>query len=132
MQQLVSEAGLQDDIQVDSVGTGSWHVGDTAHPGTRRILAEHGIQYVGRARQIGRSDIDNDTWFICMDDSNLHEVEQRYGSLPHLYRLLDFAPQVDVREVPDPYFTGDFESVYQLVLAGCEGLIATIRSENGL
>jgi protein-tyrosine phosphatase len=40
-QKMVDEAGLSREIEVDSAGTGSWHVGEKAHRGTRRVLAQH-------------------------------------------------------------------------------------------
>ncbi|HRQ38404.1 MAG TPA: low molecular weight protein-tyrosine-phosphatase [Chloroflexota bacterium] len=132
-QQMVNEAGLQDKISVDSAGTGSWHVGESAHAGTRRVLAQHGIEYHGRARQINATDVKrSDTYLVAMDEENVEELVGRYGRLPNLSRLLDYAPQMRERDVPDPYYTGRFEHVYQLVTAGCQGLLATIRADHGL
>lgn len=133
-QQMVNEAGLQEKITVDSAGTGSWHVGESAHSGTRRVLAQHGIPYNGRARQIAAADVkrSDTTYLVAMDEENVEELEGRYGRLPNLSRLLDNAPQLPERNVPDPYYTGRFEHVYQLVTAGCQGLLATIRADHGL
>ena len=131
-QQLVNEAGLEDSIMVDSVGTGSWHVGEVAHPGTRRVLRQHNIPYNGRSRQISSSDWQDDTYIIAMDASNLQELRRRFGPHPNLYRLLDFATETDERNVPDPYYDNNFEYVYQLVVDGCRGLLATIRAQTGL
>ena len=131
-QKMVDEAGLSDQIAVDSAGTGSWHVGEKAHPGTRRVLEEHGIEYNGRSRQIRRQDIHPDTYIIVMDEDNHNEIRRRYGSHPRLHRLLDFANQTDVRDVPDPYYISNFEYVYQLVSDGCQGLLATTRKQEGL
>ena len=132
-QKMVNEAGLSDKIVVDSAGTGSWHVGETAHPGTRRILSQQGIRYDGRARQIQPADLrDESTYIIAMDQSNLNDLRRRYGQHPRLYRLLDFASQSDERDVPDPYYSGNFEYVYELVSDGCRGLLATIREQEGI
>lgn len=131
-QKMVDDAGLSDQIEVDSAGTGSWHVGEKAHPGTRRILAQQGINYNGRARQLRSQDMDPNTYVIAMDQSNLNDIKRRYGQHPRLYRLLDFASQTDVRDVPDPYYSGNFEYVYRLVSDGCRGLLATIRQQEGL
>jgi protein-tyrosine phosphatase len=131
-QRLVDEAGLQGQIQVDSAGTGDWHVGEAAHAGTRRVLAQHGIAYHGRARQITATDMKQPTsYIIVMDESNMRDVVRRYGRPPRLHRLLDFASHTQERDVPDPYDTGNFEYVYQLVQDGCQGLLAAIRTENG-
>ncbi len=132
-QQMVNEAGLQEKITVDSAGTGSWHVGESAHSGTRRVLAQHGIPYNGRARQITATDTKHpNTYLVAMDEENMADLAGRYGRLPNLSRLLDYAPQLPERDVPDPYYTGRFEHVYQLVTAGCQGLLATIRADHGL
>jgi protein-tyrosine phosphatase len=131
-QQMVNEAGLADSIEIDSAGTGSWHVGETAHPGTRRILAKHDIPYNGRARQVTAADMDPDNYVIAMDDSNMRDLKRRFGDHPRLYRLLDFARNSNERNVPDPYYTNNFDYVYQLVSDGCRGLLQTIRDENQL
>lgn len=131
--QMVGEAGLADRIEIDSAGTGSWHVGERAHPGTRRILQEHGIAYDGRARQVRPQDLAaNGRYIVAMDASNLRDLQRRFGDHPRLYRLLDFATQTRERDVPDPYYENNFETVYQLVSDGCRGLLATIRQEAGL
>jgi protein-tyrosine phosphatase len=129
-QQMVDDAGLSHVVEVDSAGTGTWYIGEQAHPGTRRILARHDISYDGRARQIRQEDgADPDTYLITMDESNMKDVRALLGDHPRLYRLLDFADQNSVRDVPDPYYTGNFEYVYQLVEQGCRGLLAEVRRQ---
>ena len=127
-QKLVAEAGLADKIAMDSAGTGGWHVGETAHSGTLRVLQEQGIIYHGRARKVTHSDMaDKKSWIIAMDSSNLDDLQRQYGDHPRLHRLLDFAHNYsDVHDVPDPYYTGNFTYVYDLVKDGCEGLLAHI------
>ena len=131
-QHMVDKAGLSADIEVDSVGTGSWHVGERPHRGTRRILSQHGIEYNGRARQIEANDITPETYVVAMDGSNLSDVERRFGAHDQLHRLLDFATKTDERDVPDPYYSNNFEYVYQLVADGCRGLLAAVREREEL
>lgn len=126
-QKMIDEEGLGDEIKVDSAGTGSWHVGEMAHRGTRRVLEEHGIQYSGRARQIASDDLNPDTYIIAMAQNNIDELERRFGTHPRLFRLLEFVEDAEVLDVPDPYYTGNFEYVYQLVEEGCRGLLDYIR-----
>jgi protein-tyrosine phosphatase len=129
-QQMVLEAGLEDKISVDSAGTGSWHVGEQAHRGTRQVLRQHNIPYNGRARQVTTADMqDKNNYIIAMDGSNLNDLQRKFGPHPRLYRLLDFARQTAEKDVPDPYYTGNFEYVYQLVRDGCEGLLKMIRKQ---
>ena len=131
-QKMVDEAGLSDQIKVDSAGTGSWHVGERAHRGTQRILRQHGIHYNGRARQVSAGDIQEDTYVVAMDESNMNDLRRKFGDHDRLYRLLDFASNANEKNVPDPYYTNNFEYVYQLVEDGCRGLLATIRQKEGL
>ena len=132
-QRLVDEAGLTDKFHIDSAGTGNWHVGEKAHRGTRQILAEHGIPYDGRARQVTGQDMTNPhTYIITMDQSNSDDLRRVFGSHTNQYRLLDFARQTAVTDVPDPYYTNNFETVYQLVAHGCQELLETIRQAEEL
>jgi protein-tyrosine phosphatase len=132
-QKLVDEAGLTDKFQIESAGTGDWHVGEKAHPGTRAILAEHGIGYNGRSRQITAQDMANPkTYIITMDQSNSNDLRRTFGQHPNQYRLLEFSSHKTESDVPDPYYTNNFEYVYQLVTNGCQGLLITICQREGL
>lgn len=78
-QHLVHEAGLADKFHIDSAGTGSWHIGEKAHRGTRAILQEHGIVYNGRARQVTGQDMaDPQTYIITMDQSNSNDLRRQF------------------------------------------------------
>ncbi|MBK8987924.1 MAG: low molecular weight phosphotyrosine protein phosphatase [Chloroflexi bacterium] len=119
-QKMVDDAGLTDQILVDSAGTGSWHVGETAHRGTLKVLRQHGIAYNGRARQFHPTDLTPDTYLIALDASNVQDLQRIIAERPaKLFRLLDFATNTTETDVPDPYYSGNFEYVYQLVEDGC-------------
>ena len=130
---MVEEAGLSGDIEVDSAGTSAYHVGEPAHPGTRRVLAHHGIQHNGRARQLAGGDVTGEpVYLIAMDSENLAALRQRCGYATRLHRLLDFAGHTAVRDVPDPYYGDNVDYVYRLVEDGCRGLLSAIRADAGL
>lgn len=131
-QNMVDETGLADEIMVDSAGTSSYHTGEPAHPGTLRVLSRHGIQYNGRARQIRGEDIHDATHLIAMDSENVAELRRRFGDMPALHRLLDFADQVPVHDVPDPYYSDNFDYVYRLIENGCRGLLQSIGDDEGI
>ena len=132
-QNMVDEADLSGVIEVDSAGTGSWHVGETAHSGTRLVLAHHGIDYRGRARVVRQDEVKNAaTYVVAMDANNVRDLRRRFGDIPHLYQLLDFAENSHERNVPDPYYEGNFEYVYNLVEDGCRGLLVTIIENEAL
>lgn len=129
---LVSEAGLLASFELDSAGTGAWHVGEKPFSGTRKVLRANNIPYEHRARQVFEAELGKWDYIIAMDATNLSNLERMGESGAELKLLLDYAPQTGVSEVPDPYYTGQFEEVYQLVEQGCRGLLAHIQQQHQL
>jgi len=130
---VVNEAGLRDEIIVDSAGTSGWHIGERAHRGTRHVLQARGIEYEGRARQITPEDFGEFDYILAMDNSNLADLrEMQPGGRVVIRRFLDFVEDASTREVPDPYYDGRFEEVYDLVQTGADALLSHIRQEKGL
>ncbi|SDW26796.1 protein-tyrosine phosphatase [Marininema mesophilum] len=131
----LEEAGLQDQIRVDSAGTGDWHVGESPHKGTQNLLRKNGISFQGiQARQFHEGDFSAFDYIIVMDESNYTNVTslKQDGESSHVHRLVDFIPGTPYKEVPDPYFTGDFEETYRLVNAGCQGILQMIQEKHEL
>lgn len=128
----VRAAGLQGAITADSAGTGGWHAGEQPHRGTRGILDKYGIEYQHRARVLTRGDLVTFDYVITMDEENYRNVRLLGDGSAHVARFLDYAPQTGVREVPDPYYSGGFEGVYELVNAAAGGLLAAIRRDHAL
>ncbi len=129
----VKQAGLENEIEADSAGTGNWHIGATPHKGTRAILDANQIGYERmRARQILLADLDDFDYVLTMDAANLSDVRTLGTGRAHVSPLLDYAPHLGVSDVPDPYYTGGYENVYALVDAACDGLLTDIRKERGI
>src|SRR2546421_5279164 len=93
---LVEEAGLTDQFEIDSAGTGDWHLGEPAHPGTRKILSKHGIELDHRARRVSPEDLSAD-YFIVMDRQNLRDVAALGDARIRL--MMEFAPDHGVDNV---------------------------------
>lgn len=130
---LVKREGLQQKISVDSAGTSDWHIGETPHKGTLGIFEKYGIPAEGmKARQYAKEDLDKFDYIIAMDTSNVENMEAiQGGKSSKLIRLLDLLEEEN-KDVPDPFFTGDFEETYRLVTAGCQELLNKIKRENDL
>lgn len=126
---LVREAGLENHIEADSAGTGNWHIDSAAHPATLGILEENGIGYCGVGRQISPDDLQNFDFVITMDNENFSSVLRLGKGRAQVVLLLEFTPNIGVREVPDPYFIGGFDVVFFLVNEGCKALLQKIRNE---
>lgn len=131
-QHLVSQADLEQQIEVDSCGTGSWHIGEEAHSGTQRVLRQHGIPYNHIARRLSQNDLFQAHYLIAMDQDNMEDILRSGSTQAEVGLLLDYAPELNMHEVPDPYYTNRFEEVYRLVEAGCIGLLAHIRKKEGI
>ncbi|MBD8497449.1 low molecular weight protein-tyrosine-phosphatase [Paenibacillus arenosi] len=136
MRQKVTELGLSSVISIDSAGTGDWHIGHQPHEGTRQLLDKRNISYQGQqARQIAAADFKQFTYIVCMDTSNERNVIAWEGSSTatgHVFTFMTLLPEEQIADVPDPYYTGNFEEVYRLVEAGCERLLQRIRVEHSL
>ncbi|EIT84697.1 low molecular weight phosphotyrosine protein [Fictibacillus macauensis ZFHKF-1] len=132
---LVAKKGWSESIAVDSAGTGSWHIGEPPHKGTQQLLKEKNISTQGlKARQVKKEDLETYDYVIAMDAKNVGDLQQLAGTISakHVARLLDFVPSSHVEDVPDPYYTGNFEEVYELVVSGCQELLAVIAQEHQL
>ncbi len=134
-QNLVEQSGLHEKIVVDSAGTAGYHSGESPCPGTQHLLKIHHLPYNGRARQITPRDLIDFDYLIALDAHNQSDVEAmlvRHGIKKPVYRLLDFAENTITRDVPDPYYVGNFDRVYQLVQNGCDGLHAYLTAADTL
>lgn len=132
---LVEKAGLANAIEVDSAGTGGWHVGNPPHEGTQKVLKEKGISTEGmRARQIDSADSKTFHYIIAMDSDNVADMKKVFHKNDDVFiaRLLDFVKNNEVKDVPDPYYTGNFDEVFQLIEEGCQALLAYIRKTENI
>ena len=134
--EMIEQAGLSGQIEVDSAGTDAWYGGDPAHTGTLRILQRAGIAYDGRSRQLQREDLDQFDYVLAMDRDNLRYIRRASGgSIAEIALFLSYARadgKVSYDEVPDPYYDNSFDLTYDLVTKGCESLLAHIRADKGI
>lgn len=130
----VAAAHLQDRITIDSAGTGNWHTGKPPHEGTRRILDQYRISYEGqKARQVAEADFTEFDYIVAMDARNAEDLRALSNlEKARIIRLLDLVPESVLKDVPDPYYTGNFEEVYELLIEGCSALLELVRQEKGL
>ena len=131
MRDLIAKEHLQDKIIVDSAATSSWHIGEPPHAGTQDKLLEYGISTEGmQSRQLHKQDFEQFDYLIGMDENNIHNMYKMLGKShsPKIFRLLDLTDHR--KDVPDPYYTGDFQETYNLVLEGCQALLEKIKREN--
>jgi protein-tyrosine phosphatase len=119
-------------LEVDSAGTHDYHVGDPPDPRAIAAARRRGIDLSGlRARQLSTSDLDQFDLVLAMDDENRRHVLAlaRPGARAEVRLFLDYAPDQELREVPDPYYGGatGFERVLDLTEEAALGLLQELR-----
>ena len=129
--QMVTEEGLQDKIQIDSAGTAGYHIGSPPHEGTRNKLDASNIPYdTIKGRQIEEKDFQDFDYIIAMDQSNMHDLRQQLGnSKAVVAKIMDFVKDPLETDVPDPYYTGNFDYTYELVSDACKELLTFLKEK---
>ncbi len=129
-----AEAGLE--LHIDSAGTSAYHAGEAPDLRSQQEAKRHGYDLsMIRSRQVISEDFNQYDLVIAMDKSNLENL-QTYKSNTCKAKLklflADFAPDLGVEEVPDPYYGGakGFTEVVKLIEQASEGLVAYIQQEN--
>lgn len=137
MRALVQREGMEQEIELDSAGTGSWHVGSAPDRRAAAAAATRGVTLAGAARQVSPRDFEDFDVILAMDRSNASDLralapDEQARSKVRLLREFE----VDGRrtsgelDVTDPYHGGEegFDEVFALVEAACEGLLEDVRA----
>ena len=133
---LIREADMEHHFEIVSSGTGAWHVGERPDSRMRRTAWEHGISLDHlRAQQFRSTDLGSYDHIYVMDRQNLravlrHDKRGRYRSKVELFRAHDPIP--DSMELPDPYYNGRFDEVYEIVDRTCRALLRRLMREHRL
>lgn len=131
----VREAGLTHLIEIESCGTGSWHVGEPPDRRASKYAAKRGYDLSHlRAQQVRNTDFYNFDYILAMDNANLRELQQLApkDTKAGLKLFLSYTSLPET-EVPDPYYGGDdgFDHVLDLVESAAEGLLEEITRAIG-
>ena len=130
-QALLEQRGMSSAVNVDSCGTGGWHIGEAPDRRATAEAAQRGYDLSAlRARQVSSEDFEQFDYILAMDRMNLADLQSMCPSqyTGHLGLFLPFASELQVDEVPDPYYGGadGFTHVLDLVEAASEGLLQEI------
>ncbi len=129
---LVATQGLHEQIRVDSAGTHAYHVGEQPDTRSQDAARERGIDMSGqRARRVSMDDFERFDYVLAMDKSNYNDLKRLASPAQRkrIFLFMEFASEMGVREVPDPYYGGShgFERVLNLVESASEGLLLHIK-----
>ncbi len=131
---IVKARNLENRFQIDSAGTGAWHVGNPPDRRAQSAASARGFELSHlRARQVSESDFEQFDYILAMDKQNLTDLKAECPpSLQHKIELFLDYTEMPEREVPDPYYGGDqgFEHVLDLVESASEGLLRRFLDTN--
>jgi len=137
MRHLVADAGLDDRVDIESAGTGDWHVGEPRDARSRAAGERRGIPLGGRARQFTAEDFARFDYVLAMDRRNLAALTEMAPDAEarakvRLLRSFDPASAPDA-DVPDPYYGGPdgFDRVFDICEAACRALLGELRRTHG-
>lgn len=130
---LVAERGLKDRVSVDSAGTHAYHIGEPPDARSVRAAAARGIDLSRqRARRVTAQDFHQFDYVLAMDSDNYNHLAALCpeGSENKLRLFLSFAPHLEIRDVPDPYYGGatGFERVLDMVETAARGLLDDVEA----
>lgn len=129
---MLEEAGFGHQVVVDSAGTGDWHVGEPPDTRAQKAAWARGVDLADlRARQVADADYANFDLILAMDRGHLRDLERTRpdDAMSKISLFLDYAPELGVSDLPDPYFGDDagFETVLDMIETAGRGLLADIR-----
>ena len=117
-------------FEADSAATSYEELGNPLYPPARRVLDANGIKYhITYAKRLATEDYDKYDLFVCMDERNIRLIKTIF---PHdkdskICKLLDFTEEK--RDVSDPYYSGDFNSVFSDIKVGCLALYKSLKAD---
>lgn len=124
----LEQCGLN--VEVDSAGTSSWHDGSSPHIGSIEIAQKYGIDISSQvSRQVQSADLGRFDLILAMDSANyqsLKELDIDNSFSEKIKLILNYVYPNENRAVPDPYYTDNFEEVYDLLNQAADKLIAEI------
>lgn len=126
MKDLLAKAGIED-VSVESAALRTDEIGNDMHYGTKGILSKYSIPFVSRAAwQLTAAKASGYDMIVGMDAYNMADLKRMVfpADMGKVFKMLELVGLS--RDVADPWFTGDFESTYEDVLAGCNAILESV------
>ena len=134
---LIREQNLNHCFEIDSAGTHAHHVGEVPDARAQKAAKERGVElHHIRARKVVFGDFDDFDYLLAMDDENYSILMSACPdeNKHKIKYFLEYAPHLETREVPDPYFGGQygFERVLDLVEEASVGFLNALKEKGEL
>ena len=138
MEHQLSQFGLEDQVQVSSAGTGTWHLGHEPDERTLRVAEANGLRLSSIAQHVEDKPLEKFDYIIVMDENNRADVEglpMIANGQQKVYLMRDFDPEApELMAVPDPYMGGsaDFDEVYRVLDRSVREFIQFLQQNHDL
>lgn len=130
---LSNQAGLT--LSVDSAGTAGWHIGNAPYDQMQGAASARGYDMSGlRARQFTMADFNDFDLLIGMDMDNISDMKTKRpnGNETPIRLFTDFTAGSKTSDIPDPYYTRDFDGALQLIETASAGLIQWLQKREAV
>lgn len=115
-------------IKINSCGTSGYHNGEGMHKGTKSILNKYGIDSLGFiSKEINQTLVDESDYIIVMDKNNYKNVLSKFNKYKNkVHEMVEYS-SLGYNEVPDPWYTGDFDEVYKVLSDAIKNLLKELN-----
>uniref|UniRef100_A0A8D2JSB0 Low molecular weight phosphotyrosine protein phosphatase n=2 Tax=Sciurus TaxID=10001 RepID=A0A8D2JSB0_SCIVU len=125
---LVTDQNDLDNWTIDSGAVSDWNVGRAPDPRAVNCLGNHGISTAHKARQVTKEDLATFDYILCMDESNLRDLNRKSNQVKNCKAKIELLGSYDPQKqliIEDPYYgnDADFEVVYQQCLRCCKAFL---------
>lgn len=135
MEKQLKEQGLEQEVEVSSAGTGTWHLGNRPDERTLNVANANGITLNSIAEHVADKTLDDYDYILVMDDNNRSDVEGldvNGVNLHKIFLMREFDPEAkELLSVPDPYMGGesDFDGVFNVLNRSINNFIQFLRQQ---
>lgn len=132
MKERLRQAGLDDAVHVESAAMHRDEIGSDTHYGTKEILDRYGIPYEPRAARLAtKADYARFDYLVGMDRYNMRDMRRLFDNDPagKLSLLMEWVGSE--HDVADPWYTGDFDTTYEDIDAGCLAFVEHLKRTLG-
>lgn len=131
MKDLVKKANLEEEFFISSAGTSGEHDGEDMHKGTKNKLTNFGIEHKNfTSKKLTQKLCDESDFLITMDKANFKNVLKNFHNTQNkLIKITDFSPTLNYDEVPDPWYSGNFDETYEILALACKNLLAFLMEK---